>query len=348
MQPTSHKTAECVAKSQTGGTLTLRDVDALCATPWGLEAFSPLLDHRFLMLDAGSAASLTVASLEAIAHRLRQLPVPVIAVGKVSSPALLRGVDVILPAPQDASAIIANIIEHPLAAMTVVQLLRHNEDVAPAQGLFAESLAYASLQGGPEFARAFTSAPEPGMRAQEPDCAVLVERTGDDLGITLNRPHARNAYSTAMRDGLYDALQLLRMDERLRRAVVRGAGTCFCIGGDLREFGTRTDVSSAHAVRSSRNVASTLLELGSRLEFHLHRACIGSGIEIPAFAARVVANSNTFVQLPEIKLGLLPGAGGTVSILRRIGRHRTAYLALSARRINAATALQWGLVDAVI
>ena len=58
--------------------------------------------------------------------------------------------------------------------------------------------------------------------------------------------------------------------------------------------------------------------------------------------------SNTFIQLPEIKLGLLPGAGGTVSILRRIGRHRTAYLALSARRISAATALQWGLVDAII
>ena len=64
-------------------------------------------------------------------------------------------------------------------------------------------------------------------------------------------------------------------------------------------------------------------------------------------ATTVVADSNTFFQLPEIKLGLLPGAGGTVSILRRIGRHRTAYLALSARRINAATALEWGLVDEI-
>jgi enoyl-CoA hydratase len=348
MLPPSYKTSDPLSRSNTGAMLTVRELDALCATPWGLDAYSPLLEHKYLMLDAGGGALLPVAALQAIAHRLRQLPVPVIAVGKLSSPALLRGVDVIVPEAKDANAIIANVTENPLAAMTLVQLLRHNEDVTPAQGLFAESLAYACLQGGPEFARAFSFAPAPGQPSQEPDCAVLVERTGDELCITLNRPHARNAYSTAMRDGLYDALQLLKMDERLRRAVVRGEGDCFCIGGDLTEFGTRTDISSAHAVRSSRNVAPAMLALSSRLEFHLHRACIGSGIEIPAFAARVVANSNTFVQLPEIKLGLLPGAGGTVSIPRRIGRHRTALLALSARRINAATALQWGLVDAVI
>jgi enoyl-CoA hydratase len=114
------------------------------------------------------------------------------------------------------------------------------------------------------------------------------------------------------------------------------------------QFGTVPDTATAHAIRSSRSVSHLLLELSSRVEFCLHRACIGSGIELPAFASRVVAASNTFIQLPEIKLGLLPGAGGTVSIPRRIGRHRTAYLALSARRISAATALQWGLVDKII
>jgi hypothetical protein len=332
----------------TGSALTLHDVEALCAAPWGFESYSPLFESRYLLLEVSGASDLGSDSLRMIADRLRQLPVPVIAVGKVSSPELLRGVDVIAPAAQDANAMVANINDNPLAAMTLVQLLRHNEDVTPAQGLFAESLAYACLQAGAEFARVLGSAPRAGLPAPDPAPAVVVERTGDVLQISLNRPHARNAYSVAMRDGLYDALQLLRLDDRLQRAIVRGEGGCFCIGGDLTEFGTRTDVSSAHAVRSSRNVAMALLELGPRLEFHLHRACIGSGIEIPAFAARVVANRNTFVQLPEIKLGLLPGAGGTVSILRRIGRHRTAYLALSARRINAATALQWGLVDAVI
>lgn len=347
MQPPSRNCSGHTPATKTDATLTLHELDALCATPWGLEDYSPVFAHRYLLLDAGNADVAQPTALASMAHRLRQLPVPVIAIGKVSSPALLRGVDVIVSGIKDASAIIANIEEHPLAAMTLVQLLRHNEEVAPAQGLFAESLAYASLQGGPEFARALSSAPKSEQAAQEPANAVVIERKADILHVTLNRPHARNAYSTAMRDGLYEALQLLRADARLNRAVIRGEGNCFCIGGDLHEFGTASDISTAHAVRSSRNVAMSLLELGPRLEFHLHRACIGSGIEIPAFAARVVANANTFFQLPEVKLGLLPGAGGTVSILRRIGRHRTAYMALSARRINASTALQWGLVDAI-
>ena len=72
---------------------------------------------------------------------------------------------------------------------------------------------------------------------------------------------------------------------------------------------------------------------------------MGAGIELPAFARRVVAAEDAFFQLPELSLGLIPGAGGTVSIPRRIGRQRTARLALSGERLDAATALEWGLVD---
>jgi enoyl-CoA hydratase/carnithine racemase len=79
----------------------------------------------------------------------------------------------------------------------------------------------------------------------------------------------------------------------------------------------------------------------------LHGACYGSGIELPAFADRVVAASDTRIALPELGLGLIPGAGGTVSLPRRIGRHRTAWLALSGAAIDATTALGWGLVDEV-
>jgi enoyl-CoA hydratase/carnithine racemase len=71
-------------------------------------------------------------------------------------------------------------------------------------------------------------------------------------------------------------------------------------------------------------------------------------VELPAFGRHVAARARTFFQLPEITFGLIPGAGGCVSLPRRIGRQRTAWLALSARRISAATALRWGLVDAVV
>lgn len=349
MQPSSHENADVYSVAGLSPVLTFSDIVTLCEIPWGLEDYSPLREHHYLLLDvAGAVDRADSEQLATVAKRLRLLPCPVIALGELTAPLLLRGVDVIVASVQEAAGLVRNINEHPLAAMTLVQLLRHNEDVSPEQGLFAESLAYASLQGGVEFANVIkTTCPPPFVELQSAS-AVKVERIVDELHITLNRPAARNAYSTAMRDGLYEALQLLKMDQGLSRAVISGAGSCFCTGGDLAEFGTAPDTSTAHAIRSSRSVGQLLLQLGARLEFRLHRACIGSGIELPAFAARVVADKNTYIQLPEIKLGLLPGAGGTVSIMRRIGRHRTAYLALSARRISAARALQWGLIDAII
>lgn len=327
----------------------IADLLALCQSPCALESYSPLLDHNYLLLDlANGQALVSGQQLARLATRLRQLPCPVIAVGEAPALELLRGLDVIVATAVEAATLVRNIDANPLAAMTLVQLLRHNEDITPEQGLFAESLAYASLQAGIEFSQAIKNVPSATRIVEQSDPVVLVDRRGDALHIALNRPHARNAYSSAMRDSLYEALQLLQLDTGLRRAIVRGEGSCFCIGGDLHEFGTVTDSSTAHAIRSTRSVAQLLLELHARLEFHLHGACIGAGIELPAFAARVVADKSTFMQLPEIKLGLLPGAGGTVSIARRIGRQRTAYLALSARRITAATALRWGLIDAII
>ena len=72
---------------------------------------------------------------------------------------------------------------------------------------------------------------------------------------------------------------------------------------------------------------------------------MGAGIELPAFAARVTATEDAVMALPELGIGLIPGAGGTVSIPRRIGQHRAAYLALSGCRIDAVRALRWGLID---
>jgi enoyl-CoA hydratase/carnithine racemase len=73
---------------------------------------------------------------------------------------------------------------------------------------------------------------------------------------------------------------------------------------------------------------------------------VGAGIEVPAAAARVVARAGTVFRLPEVSMGLIPGAGGTATVPRRIGRHRACYMALSGATIDLDTALAWGLVDA--
>jgi len=80
---------------------------------------------------------------------------------------------------------------------------------------------------------------------------------------------------------------------------------------------------------------------------YVHGACVGAGIELAAFAGRVVATPDTRCRLPEVSLGLVPGAGGTVSIPRRIGRQRTAWLGLGGAELEATRAAQWGLVDEI-
>ena len=115
----------------------------------------------------------------------------------------------------------------------------------------------------------------------------------------------------------------------------RGNGPSFCSGGDLDEFGTRPDPATAHVTRLARSPARLIYRLRTRITVQLHGAAFGGGIEMAAFADIVEAHPDTRIALPEVGLGLIPGAGGTVSVTSRIGRQRTAALALSGREIDA-------------
>ena len=249
--------------------------------------------------------------------------------------------------PEQARTVTEAIDRSPVAASVLVRLLRHNERVGAPDSGFAESLAYSTLQHGAEFQAWLASRPGRSTRPDPGGPVVLLERENDALHITLNRPHKRNAYSAGLRDGLCEALKLALDDTSIRRVILDGAGACFSAGGDLDEFGEARDAGLAHASRMARNAGVLIDCLRDRVEARLHGACIGAGIELPAFAGRVVARKDAFFQLPEVGMGLIPGAGGTTSILRRIGRRRLAYMALAGVRIDARTALDWGLIDAV-
>jgi enoyl-CoA hydratase len=259
----------------------------------------------------------------------------------------------ISPADSEVKAVLDRVSQFPFAASIFLQLLRHNERCC-AEGkeqdaLFAESLAYSTLQASAEFKQWLSA-----NRAKQIVAAVSNEepltltREKNILTVEFNRPQARNAYSAAMRDALFEALSLLDADTSIETCVIKGAGDCFCVGGDLAEFGLATDPALAHVIRSTRNVAQLLMKNAARIECRVHRACIGSGIELPAFASKVIASEDTFFQLPELSMGLIPGAGGTVSVLCRIGRQRLAWWVLSGKKIKAQTALEWGLIDQVV
>jgi Enoyl-CoA hydratase/isomerase len=300
-----------------------------------------------VVVDLTDAADILEPSVVAAVHSL-----PVLVVGLTGEPdcpsrAAASLADVLL-SPDDAEiGVVLECLEaNPLAAISLALLLRASERRSVPDGLVAESVTYSMPQGGPEFARWRASRP-PRERQGGREPPVRWSQKGSRLDIVLDRPAVHNAYDSAMRDGLIEALSVAASDDHLTEVHIAGEGPSFCSGGDLDEFGSRPDPGTAHLVRMTRNAARLMYQLSQRIVVHLHGACLGSGIELPAFAGTVVARSDTRIALPEVRLGLIPGAGGTVSLPRRIGRHRTAYLALSGSTIDVATATAWGLVDAI-
>jgi enoyl-CoA hydratase/carnithine racemase len=256
-----------------------------------------------------------------------------------------------------AAALVAAIQANPQAATVLTGLLRAEVPTGEV-ALEAESLAYSTLLGGPEFRRWLEATTRPAAPGPAVD-PVLVRQEGKDLHITLNRPERRNAYGREVRDALVEALDLALalavprgpagpFDGPGFRLILDGAGPVFCSGGDLGEFGTAPDPVTAHLIRLHAGAAAPLLELSDVVEVRLHGPCVGAGVELPAFARRVFAAPDTTFRLPEVGMGLIPGAGGTVSLPRRIGRWRTLYLALSGIELDLDTALAWRLVDAVM
>ncbi len=216
-------------------------------------------------------------------------------------------------------------------------------------GVMTESLAYSTLQAGPEFTR-WLAGRGP---ADLPELAdpVLTQRDGNTVRVTFNRPQRHNAFCTDVRAALLEALNVVLLDSSVDEVVLNGNGPSFCSGGDLAEFGTFADPTQAHLARTRHSPALVLdvitARLGTSCRAEVHGQVLGSGLEMAAFCGRVVCRSGAVIGLPELRLGLIPGAGGTVSVTRRIGRWRTAYLVMSGELIDAETALAWGLVDEI-
>jgi uncharacterized protein YciI len=234
---------------------------------------------------------------------------------------------------------------NPHAVAVLRSVLHVSADMSVEDALIVESLAYSTLQSGPEHQKWLANYTQrPVLRAHTP---VAVRRDDDVLRITLSRPERRNAIDAATRDALLDAFAIADADPEVH-VEWSGAGPSFCSGGDLNEFGTLDDPASAHLIRTSRSLGAAIHRLRDRITVHIQGRCAGAGVELPAFAGRVVADPGTTFLLPELAMGLIPGAGGTVSLPRRIGRERTEWLALTGEPIDARTALDWGLVDELV
>lgn len=169
---------------------------------------------------------------------------------------------------------------------------------------------------------------------------VSVERDGDVLVILIDNPPI-NAGSLSVRRGVMESIAMLAEDATLRAAVIIGQGTTFVAGSDLREFGKPLEEPQLPAV--IRAIESA----GKPVVAALHGAALGGGFELALGCDARVALAGTVVGLPEVSLGMIPGAGGTQRLPRLVGVAKAIQLVCSGERIGADAALALGIVDAV-
>jgi enoyl-CoA hydratase/carnithine racemase len=272
-------------------------------------------------------------------------PFPLIGIGRRDHP-LAEIVDGVIEPPVSAERIAEQVAANPHAAATLVQLLRLLPRLSSADGLVAESLTYATLQGSAEHLA--WRAAQAALPLRQVPGRVDLAREDAALIITLANPGEGNAIDRSARDALYDALALAALDPEIETVHLRATGKAFSLGAELSEFGTTTDPATTHAIRMRTLPALQAMRCADRLEAHIAGACVGAGLELAAWAQRITATPSAWFQLPELKMGIIPGAGGCVSLTRRIGRQRTALLVLSGMRLSARAALAWGLVDALV
>lgn len=310
------------------------------------QEFSPIQNPPALLLDLSQPEHLGDTEFSTVIGAIGKTPCPTIGVGDGNTP-LSKAVDLHCTDLGQAQSLLDNICEKPIAAMTLCQVLRITENMPLEQALTVESLAFSALQASEEH-RCWqaTHIPKP----TEPDTgpAVLLNRQADILEATLNRPTRRNSFSVEIRDGLVETFQMVCMDDSIKKVILKGAGKCFSVGGELDEFGHVPSSAAGHMIRSIQFPARWLSRCADRVEVEVQSACIGAGIELPSFAGKVSARANAYFQLPELSMGVIPGAGGCIGITRRIGRQRTAYMAISGKKIKATQALEWGLIDQII
>lgn len=281
------------------------------------------------------AAELDAAPAVTIASVLGTAPDPGVT-------ALLESFDLMVVGETGAATIerlVRRICEAPGPALVAAQLLRSGARIA------TESLAYSTLLGGESFHAWRARAPRRDIPPTP--TRVRVELQDGVVVVRLSRPGRHNAFDAAMRELLCDALDAAA-ELAPAPVVLLGDGPSFCAGGDLDEFGLADDPVVAHVVRTGRSVARRLERLSDRLVVGVHGHCIGAGVEMAAQARTIVAAQGTSFLLPEIALGLSLGAGGAVSVPRRIGRRRTLELLLLAEPFEAPDALAWGLVDEIV
>ena len=177
---------------------------------------------------------------------------------------------------------------------------------------------------------------------------LLVDVADNVATITINRPDKRNALNTAVRRELMLALDQLRVDDSARVVVITGAGDkAFIAGADISEFAERTPVQQRAAMHD-RPIFDEIAAFPKPMIAMINGFALGGGCEVALACDMRIAAKSARLGQPEIKLGIIPGGGGTQRLPRLVGVGTAMRLVLSGELIGAEEAYRIGLVDVVV
>ena len=181
------------------------------------------------------------------------------------------------------------------------------------------------------------------------DNNLLVERDGAVLTITINRPKVLNALNAATLDELGRALDAVVADPEVRAVILTGAGDkAFVAGADINELAVQTPVGGREHARRGQALLDRLERLGKPVIAAVNGFALGGGCELAMACTLRLAADTARLGQPEINLGLIPGYAGSQRLPRLVGRGRALDLLLTGRQVQAAEALEMGLVNRVV
>jgi enoyl-CoA hydratase/carnithine racemase len=180
------------------------------------------------------------------------------------------------------------------------------------------------------------------------DDLVLVEKRDSAVAVlTLNRPKALNALSDALVGEIVRKLQELDADDSIRATVLTGSGKAFAAGADIKEMGSRTTYAE---VRTQAMLAhwSGVSNIRKPIIAAVNGFALGGGCELAMSCDIIIASEKAKFGQPEIKLGTIPGVGGTQRLIRAVGKSKAMEWTLTGDMISAADAERAGLVSRVV
>ncbi|MBZ0152456.1 MAG: enoyl-CoA hydratase/isomerase family protein [Planctomycetes bacterium] len=176
---------------------------------------------------------------------------------------------------------------------------------------------------------------------------VLTERRGDAVLVTLNAPERRNAIDQQMVDGLHRVLDALWHDESVAALVITGAGDkAFAAGADIAQLRERTAQDALKAINSG--IFNRIEEFPAPVIAAIKGFALGGGCELAIACDLRVCGESAKLGQPEVKLGIIPAAGGTYRLPRLVGLGRARELVFTGRMVDAEEALRIGLANAVV